>query len=117
MLFYFVIIALIATTVILLYKQRSSDIKLVHQLVANQNFYLDGTPINGANLSLVSVIRVTPKHKVGIETHFTIYCFEKDEQKPLCINLELINNKLKKANIRASKGLQLNSVMDNLVLD
>ncbi|MCE2573160.1 hypothetical protein [Motilimonas eburnea] len=125
MIFYFAIFSLLGVTLALLYKQRRADVRLVKSMIASQTFYLNhspinGTnhsPINGTNLSLVSVIRSTPKYKVGLETHFTIYCFEKDVQKPLCITLELVHNKLKKAEIRQSKGLQLQNVMDNLVLD
>lgn len=117
MIFYLAIIALLGVTFALLYKQRRVDVNLVANLINTQTFYLDNRPVVGSNLSLVSVIRSTPKQKVGLETHFTIYCFDKDEQKPLCITLELVRNKLKKAEIRASKGLQLQSVMNNLALD
>ncbi|MFO6424398.1 hypothetical protein [Motilimonas sp. KMU-193] len=117
MIFYFAIFSLLGVTFALLYKQRRADVRLVKSLITSQTFYLNNAPINGANLSLVSVIRSTPQYKVGLETHFTIYCFEKDEQKPLCVTLELVHNKLKKAEIRQSKGLQLQNVMDNLVLD
>ncbi|MCE2596211.1 hypothetical protein K6Y31_15460 [Motilimonas cestriensis] len=117
MIFYFAIFALLSVTFALLYKQRRADVRLVKKLINSQTFYLNNSPIVGDNLSLVSVIRSTPKQKVGLETHFTIYCFDKEEQKPLCVTLELVHNKLKRAEIRQSKGLQLQNVMDNLVLD
>jgi len=117
MIFYFAIFALLSVTFALLYKQRRADIRLVKSLINSQTFYLNNSPIIGSNLSLVSVVRSTPKQRVGLETHFTIYCFDEQVQKPLCVTLELVHNKLRKADIRYSKGLQLQSVMDNLVLD
>ncbi|RJG39203.1 hypothetical protein [Motilimonas pumila] len=117
MIFYFIVFALVLSVVALVLLQQRREKKTVINLIANQNFYLGGQLLYGKDFTIVSINDCTPKHKEGIESHYMVHCFDEKHQKPVSVDLELTNGKLKRSKVCQQKHLKLGNMIDRLLLD